>query len=138
MKKVLALLTLSLIMFSCGIGNAEKVAEQYHNNMKNKNFQAIIDGQLSMDATEISPKEQWLDLFNQVMSMGKLKKIEKISGFNSNINNGVTTVVLRYKYDFAGDTQDLYEKLILVKDGEEFEILGAAWNVDIDKLPMPK
>ncbi len=137
MKKVVALVTLSLVMLSCGVGDAEKVADQYHNNMKNKNFQAIADHQLSMDAKAITPVEQWMDLFNQVTTMGQLKKIEKLSGFNSNMDNGVTTVVLRYKYDYAGDTQDLYEKLILVKDGGEFEIAGAAWNVDLDKLPMP-
>ncbi len=137
MKKVVVLVSLSLLMLSCGVGDAEKVADQYHNNMKSKNFQSIVDNQLSMDAIAITPVEQWLDLFNQVVSMGELKKIEKLSGFNSSINDGVTTVVLRYKYDYAGDTQDLYEKLILVKDGGEFEIAGAAWNVDLDQLPMP-
>jgi hypothetical protein len=90
-----------------------------------------------MDATAITPKEEWLNLFNQVSNLGDIKKIEKVSGFNSNMKNGVTTVVLRYKYDYAGNIEDLYEKIILVRDGADFEIAGVAWNNDLEQLPMP-
>jgi len=137
MKKIFPLLVSSFLLFSCGVGDAEKTADQYHKNMQEGKFQTIVENQLSMDAKAITPVEQWLDLFNQVSSFGELKKIEKLSGFNSNMDNGVTTVVLRYKYDYAGDVQDLYEKLILVRDGGDFEISGVAWNADLDQLPMP-
>jgi hypothetical protein len=137
MKKFLYLVAVSFVMFSCGIGDAEKIADQYHNNIKEGNFQNIVDHQLSMDAIAITPKEEWLNLFNQVSNLGELKKIEKVSGFDSNMKNGVTTVVLRYKYDFAGNIEDLFEKITLVRDGGDFEIAGVAWNNDLEKLPMP-
>ena len=135
MKKFIPLLVSGFLLFSCGVGDAEKIADQYHQNMENHSFETIVNQQLSEEAISITPKAEWLDLFSQVMGLGDLKKIDKVSGFNSKMNNGVTTVILRYKYDFEGDVEDLYEKIILVRNGGDFKINGMAWHTDLNQLP---
>jgi len=138
-KKLIPFLFLPLLFLtSCGSGDAAKIADSYHDLLKANNYDKIADTKLSSDATSITTKSDWVGLFKWVgEELGDIKSIEKLSGFNSSMNNGVTTVTLRYQINYV-DKSIMYERIILIRDGGEFEIAGIAWNSNLDELPMPK
>ncbi len=138
MKKLIPILFLPLLFLtSCGSGDAAKTADTYHTFMKAKDYNSITENCLSADAKAITPVRDWLNLFEEVGGLGEIKSIDKVTGFNSSMNNGVTTVTLRYHYKYVGNVE-LYERIILIRDGGDFEIAGIAWHKDLGELPMPK
>ncbi|MGV6861695.1 MAG: hypothetical protein ACWA41_07970 [Putridiphycobacter sp.] len=137
-KKIFIFILPLLTLISCGVGDAEKVADQYHDLMKSESYETIVNDYISEDGLEITPKREWLNIFKAIKSYGKIVSIEKISGFNTHMNNGITTVTLRYEYQFKS-SKILYERLILTRSsGDNFMIAGIGFNENLDKLPMPK
>ena len=138
-KKLIPFLFLPfLFLTSCGSGDAAKIADSYNDLLKAGNYDKIADTKLSSDATSITPKSDWVGMFKWVGGeLGDIKTIEKLSGFNSSMNNGITTVALRYQINYT-DNSTIYERIILIRDEAEFEIAGIAWNENLDELPMPK
>lgn len=73
------------------------------------------------------PKSAWHELFERVHALGKIKSIEKSSGFNSKVENGVHTVTLNYV--ITTETARLSEKIIWQssKSGK-LKIIGIDFN----------
>jgi hypothetical protein len=139
MKKLIPVLLLPLLLLaSCGIGGAEKVAQSYHNSMINEDYESIVNNNISDDGLEITSKSEWISLFESVKNeYGAIKSIEKLMGFSTKTNNGTTTVTMRYSYIFK-DGSEIFERLIFMKSkGEKLKIAGIAFNEDLDNLPMP-
>jgi len=129
-----------LILFtSCGIDNAESVANEFHTALMDKDFEKITDELISDEGLEITPKKDWIDLFEKLHEKGKIKSIEREEGFKSSVKNGITTVTLYYKIKFKG-TKNLYEKIILTKEGKDsdFKVAGVSFHENLDKLKDKK
>lgn len=118
---LVALLTLN----SCGISEAteeaEKKADEFHQLIKERKYTEIVD-MVSDDALKLTQKEDWELLFRQMEEFGKFKKAEAKSSFDTNIENGTTTVSLKYTLYFEKGTLD--EEIVFVKTTGEFKILG--------------
>lgn len=127
------------LLTSCGIDNAEIVANDFHAALMDKSFEKITDELISDEGLEITPKKDWIDLFEKLHEKGKIKSIEKEEGFKSSVKNGITTVTLYYKIKFKG-SKNLYEKIILTKKGKdgEFKVAGISFHENIDKLKDKK
>lgn len=140
MKKLIPFLFLPLLFLSsCGVSGATKVADAYHDLMKNEDYMTIVDKHISEEGLELTSSGAWIELFESVKNeYGKIESIEKVSGFNSKTSNGKTTLVLRYHYTFTNKSE-FYERLIFMKSkGKKFKIAGIAFNEDLGELPMPK
>jgi hypothetical protein len=114
------------LVSSCGLADegasAEVEAAVFHNHMKKNNHDAMVK-MLSDEALLITPEEEWRSIFQRVEATGKIKSIEKKTGFNTKINNGVSTVELNYTITFENSTVN--EQLILTRKGEEkFKVAG--------------
>ena len=116
---------LLLTMNSCGLGqakeDAEKTIDVFHQHMKVHNHEAMLK-MIDKKALKVTSKEEWLEIFEAMDRLGKIKKITQDSGFNTSINNGVTTVELSYTIVFDEGTKS--ENFIMRKRGKEFKILG--------------
>ena len=135
MKKLLPILFIGLlILSSCGVKDAEKVADSFHSKMKNKEYNEIVTSMISEAGLNETPKEHWVQHFKNMETVyGNIKSIDKLSGFNTNTTNSVTLVTLKYKYNFDSG-KSLYEQLMLEDKGDGFKIRGLQTNEDENKL----
>ncbi len=138
MKNTFLLLFSVLLLFSCNLdlGNEEaiKSAETFHNSLKNKQYDAIIENQISSEGLSVSSKEEWIDLFKLLEEYDGIEKVEKSLGFSSLISNGVHTVKFRYKY-FLNSGKKVYENLTLIKEDDRFKVHSLLWNENEGNLP---
>ena len=132
MKNFIPLLfiSISFLMSGCGSGEANKVVDEFHQKIEAKEYAYICDNLLSEEAIEATSKEDWMAMFTTIDSWGELKKRKKASGFSSKINNGITTVKL--KYTFKIDTTLFYERVVTIDDGSGPKILAFSVNTDED------
>jgi hypothetical protein len=138
MKTIIPFLFLSILLLSsCGSGDAGLIADKYHELIKKEKYNEIVSTTLSSKATSITSEKDWAELLKWVAELDEIKSIEKISGFNSSMDNGITTVTLRYEYKYKNEPS-LFERIILVREAGDFEIAGITWNSNLDELPMPK
>lgn len=122
----LAFIAVSLLTLnSCGIGDAtkeaEKTAETFHQYMNSHDYSSMI-GMIHSEGLAMTPKEDWLQLFKSMESLGKIKRIKQNMSFNTSIKNGITTVELSYTIKYADKT--MTEKLLLRKDSDTFKLMG--------------
>ncbi len=126
---------LALVLNSCGFkkeaDSAEKYAEQFYQHMQNDNMPAI-EKMLDAAALSASPADQWKEVIQRKNDFGKLESYKKDIGFHTSINNGVTMVSLRYTCKYTNLT--FYEKLVLVKRGNEFKVYSYEYNQDKNQL----
>ena len=72
--------------------------------------------------------DQWLMVLSQKEGYGKFLGFEKDIGFNTNYNNGTTTVKLNYTCDYEKFT--LYEHFVMVKRGNLFKVMFYEYNTN--------
>jgi len=116
-----ALITLS----GCGLREANdeaaKEISKFHKHMKNGNHSAMVN-MFDDEALRATPRREILTLFERIEQFGKVKNVTQNMGFNSSINNGVTTVELSYTIEFEDRT--MQEEFTMRKTGDKFKILG--------------
>lgn len=121
------------VMSSCGVGDAEKIADQYHEKLDAKEYDYITENLIDTEILKSNDKKQWLDLFEYIHSYwGELTSRSKNTGFDSQYKNGTTTVTLNYTNDYEGKT--VHERIYLVKRNDVFRITGILMNENLRKL----
>jgi len=131
MKNFFFLLIPVSVFFSCnlnlGIDEAEKAAELFHRDLKNNEFDRIIDHQISSEALQMTTSEEWLEIFELLNTNEGIKEVRKKMGFKSSNTNGVHTVRLEYVYTL-NDGTEMTEILVLLKEKERFKLKSLEWN----------
>lgn len=126
-----------VLMFSgCGsVEDAQLVADEFfeaYNNENKKKMETLLDKESVIDK---GLKDEFYGVFNtHWKGHGKVESYDRYA-FDTQINNGVSTVTLKYKCKTEKGTT-LYEKLGLVKRGSDYKIYLYEFNVDqsiIDK-----
>lgn len=122
----LAFIVASLfILNSCGIGDAtkeaEKTAKTFHQHIMKQDYASMVN-MIHSEGLAMTPKEDWLELFKSLESLGEIKSIKQNMSFNTSINNGITTVELSYTIKYTDKT--MTERLILRKDSDTFKLMG--------------
>lgn len=129
MKKYLFLfLGLSLVMSSCSTEDAEKAADEFHSRLNSGEIDYIMDNLVSIDETDQDGVDAFRYALEIAHSQGEHENREKTSGFNKSYNNGQTTVKLNYTFTTGG--QKIYERLVLVKTDNGYQVLVFAMNPD--------
>jgi hypothetical protein len=127
--KHLALLFIgfSLCLSSCGTADAELVADDFHKNMKEGNFDYICDNLIDTNA-EANLPEEFMGFLELIASWGPQTNRIKTSGFNQKYSNGVSTVKVEYTFD----TPDfhIFEHVVLVSREEGYKIFMCVMNTD--------
>lgn len=124
MKKII---TLTLILFtglasmtSCESSNkAEDIADKFFKHLQNEKYDAAINLLDTVALRGIDYRSQVEYMGNNQVN-GKLMKAEKLFGFNTNVNNGVTTVKLPYALEYEKATVNF--NVIVVDRGEGLKI----------------
>lgn len=127
MKKTLIRLLPLFILFIALSGcqsaaDAEKFANLFHEQIKSSN----VDGMLNCvheDGFGFTPKEDWRELFANVIAFGELDNAEKSPGFHTEIKNGVTQVELNYVLNFKNGKQ-LSENMTWQNSGNGYKIVA--------------
>ncbi len=125
------IILLGLIAFSitgCSTKDAEKTIENFHQHMDAGKFDLICDHLLSQDALNNTSRETWLEMFKTIDGWGERKNRQKKSGFSKKINNGISTVKLKYTFEVDGTV--FYESFVISDDGEGEKISVYAVNTD--------
>ncbi|MEO9532757.1 MAG: hypothetical protein ABJG68_17180 [Crocinitomicaceae bacterium] len=127
--KHLALLFIgfTLLFTSCSTADAELVADDFHKNMVEGNFDYICENLIDTEAEADLP-EEFMDFLNIVATWGPQTNRVKTTDYNKKYSNGVTTVKLGYTFD----TPDyhVYEKVVLVKRDEGYKIFMCVMDTD--------
>jgi hypothetical protein len=86
------------LLGSCGLGDAaeesEKYANLFHSHLKNQDEQGMME-MIHEDALATN-KEDFEQLIKTLSNNTRVKTVKKDIGFNTNVNNGITTVTLNY------------------------------------------
>lgn len=108
-----AMLLLTFLLSACNFGEAAEeamtYADKFHEHMKNGNEQGMID-MIHEDALA-ADGENFKAFIYSLKQLGKVKKVKKEMGFNTQISNGVTTVTLNYTVEF--EKQTMKEEIVL-------------------------
>ena len=121
----------ALVLFSvtsCSTGEAKKVVEEFHQRMDANEFDYICDHLISETALEHSGRAEWMNLLTTVDSWGEQKNREQKFGFSTKINNGVSTVKLKYTFEI--DNTIFYESFVVTDDGNGEKISVYAVNTN--------
>ena len=110
-------------MNGCGFGvkakTAEPIATKFYEILQSKEYNKL---EAIMDESAGS-KDEWMaviDLQNEVL--GDLKSFDKKLGFNTSINNGITSVELNYECQYENAVTD--ETLYLKQGKKGFKVTG--------------
>lgn len=119
----LSILSVLLLMNSCGFGvtakTAEPTANKFYEVLQSREYHKL---DALMDETAGS-KDEWLDVLElQHEALGDLKSFDKKVGFHTSINNGVTSVELNYECEYENGITDETIYLKQVKKG--FKVTG--------------
>jgi len=92
------LISLTFVLFGCGFGDAAKKAEKqaakYHKFLMAGNANAMLD--MIHEDGMAQDGENFIKLIRMIADDSEVTKVTKSPGFNTQINNGVTTVRLNY------------------------------------------
>jgi len=136
MKKLLitvicSFLFLAIIFSSCSIGEtsaeAQSIAEEFYGYLSDKNYDKAME-LVDEESKTATDGDQWLMVLSQKEGYGKFLGFEKDIGFNTNYNNGTTTVKLNYTCDYEKFT--LYEHFVMVKRGNLFKVMFYEYNTN--------
>ncbi len=126
----------SFLIISCeSVDKAQITADEFFEAFNNENeakMESLLDPVSVIDA---GIKNDFYNVFNQHMQgFGKVIS-HKRYGFHTSTNDGITTVVLKFKCETEKETR-LYESLKFVKRGNEYKIYEYQYNInqsEIDK-----
>lgn len=126
MKTPLLLISILFVLAGCGLkqstNEATSVANKFNKHLKEHQFDELFK-MLDNSIMEKHSEEEITAAFELVHSFGKIKSIKKGIGFNTNINNNVTTVELNYT--ITCEKRTFNEQLILVRTGDKpFKVSG--------------
>ena len=136
MKKLLipvifSFLFLAIIFSSCSIGEtsaeAQSIAEEFYGYLSDKNYDKAME-LVDEESKTATDGDQWLMVLSQKEGYGKFLGFKKDIGFNTNYNNGTTTVKLNYTCDYEKFT--LYEHFVMVKRGNLFKVMFYEYNTN--------
>lgn len=130
MKHLLILLIgISTLTFtSCSSAvEAEKVADNFHQKLDDGDTDYIVKNLADIEGGVT--EQEWRDFLELVNSWGPQTDRIKGTGFNTKINNGVTTVKLSYTFNVE-EYGLIHERLVLVDRGEGYKIMIAMMNSD--------
>ncbi len=132
---ILLLFLVPILLLSCSTEEAQKVADDYHDNLKSAKYDYILDNLVDSEQIEADGRDTWMGLMLLIESWGKIESIEKETGFNKSYDNGVTIVNLDYRFEFD-PIGEVFERLALIDrdEGVGYKILGVRYNPDKDKL----
>ncbi len=92
------LISLTFLFSSCGLGDAsakaEKQADKYHKFLRAGNENAMLD--MVHEEGMKQDEEGFRNIMHKMATETTITKIEKTTGFNTSIRNGVATVRLNY------------------------------------------
>lgn len=118
---------------SCGVNDAENFADLFHAKMDAGEYQYIVDHMIDEEGLRIDSKEQWLAFFEQSeITWGKAQSRETNFDFQSEYNNGITSVELNFEVQYP--SKKMYERLYLVDRGEGFKVSGFFLNETLEGL----
>jgi hypothetical protein len=118
------------LLGSCGLGDAaeesEKYANLFHSHLKNQDEQGMME-MIHEDALATN-KEDFEQLIKTLSNNTRVKTVKKDIGFNTNVNNGITTVTLNYTLTLE-DGAEVAEEMIL-RDSQKggMKIMGLQYN----------
>lgn len=134
MKHVIfPLFLFSFLLTSCGTGQAERVAEEYHEKLKAGEYGYICDQLIDEEELTSEGRETWMDLFQLVGSWGEIKRIDQESDWHTQYKDDLTIVHLTYFFQFT--EVSAYERIILVDRGDGFKVGSLIYNSDRSALP---
>lgn len=126
MKKILIpfilFVGLSLIISSCGSADkAEKCADKFFSKIiKQKYNDALKMVELDLVKIDVNVYREQLELLGENEQDGKLLSAKKTMGFNTSINNGITTVKLPYELKYQKGSSHF--EVVIVDRGKGFKI----------------
>jgi len=131
----LGLFLVGLNFQSCGFAadaeEAEKYVDEWYDNLKAKDYDALM-AMVDEEGLEANSEEEWRTVLQQKEALGEIKSIEKDVGFSANSSDDVTTVTLDYTVEY--DLVTIYERIKMVKRGEEYKVLSYQYNEDKSRL----
>lgn len=115
-------LFLGMILAFTGCGSAdagEKTADQFFSYLIKGEYEKAdqMIGRMPGDTTSYLPQ---MEVLGENPVNGKLKSAKKSMGFNTNVNNGITTVKLPYTLTYEKGTQNF--EVIIVDRGDGYKI----------------
>lgn len=135
---LLSIFVLSFVLIFSGcssVEDAQLVADEFfeaYNKEDKKKMETLLDKESVIDK---GLKDEFYGVFStHWKGHGKVESYDRYA-FDTQINNGVSTVTLKYKCTTEKGTT-LYEKLGLVKRGSDYKIYLYEFNIDqsvIDK-----
>lgn len=135
MRKISSFLSLLLVAFlvvGCdATQDATETGKEFHELLMAGDYDALTE-MISEEGLDASSAEDWTDLFMRI-NESEIESYKK-TGFNTNINNGVTKVTLNYTIELKKEDDTYYEEIIFIKKGDEFKLLHFSINKDKSKL----
>lgn len=122
----LILLT-ALAFGSCNTEAAEKIADDFHAKLDEKDYDYIVDNLADKEGT--TTEDEWRSFFDIVASWGPQHNREKKSGFNKQIKNGISTVKLSYTFE-VDEFGLMHERIILINRDDSYKIMTILMNQD--------
>lgn len=112
-----------LCFTSCGVGEAEDIAAEFHKKLDAGDYQYIVENLVYEETLIETGEEAWYGLFEAIETRwGKATSREQDFGFESNTSNGITRVKLDYTTIFGSKT--VYERIFLADKGDGFKVTG--------------
>ena len=129
MKRIplLLLFITALVFTSCGSGAAQKVADEFHQKLDEKDYEYILDNLL--DAGDEVGRESFAAFFEVVDSWGEQKNRKKKLGFSSKIINGISTSKINYSFECDG-IGVIHESIVLRDVGEGYKVFVIKMDTD--------
>jgi hypothetical protein len=135
-KITLIFLVSALLFSSCeSVEEAQEAADEFfyaYNNQDETKMESLLDKEGVLDA---GIKGEFYNVFDmQWQNFGKVTSYERYS-FETKTNNGLTTVLLRFK----GETEkagELFMKLLFVKRSDGYKIIVYEYNTNKDVIDI--
>lgn len=124
--KLLGFIALSVITFSCSTEQAEKVADEFHQKLDERDYDYIVNNLADLEDVT---KDEWHGFLSIVDGWGPQTNRVKESGFNKKIDNGIERVRLSYTFDIP-EIGKVYERIVLVERPEGYKIRTVLMNSD--------
>lgn len=122
-----AFLILAITFSSCKqTKQAGVAADHFYELLMQKDYDGAVK-LIHSDALLITSKADWMQLFKTKASVGEMKSFEKQFSSNTQMENGVTTVSLKYTTTY-GDTK-FQDDIMLRNEGKHFKVYGYSSKV---------
>lgn len=116
------LFAITILFSSCKqTKQARNVATVFYENLLRSDYDGAI-ALIHSDALQITPKEDWVKIFEAKDAVGEMTRFEPGFGSNTQITNGRTTVTFSYETTY-GNTEFI-DDLIIKDEGSDLKIYG--------------